>query len=262
MTAPAWAVPADGLVPPAGAGDVGLVGSVAATLRSLSLPLLTLLVVGGVAWFLTQSGRKSGRRYAVILVGLGDTLPVRSRPGQTGEIIHRYEGSARQIESIGTSRKVDGTVWVPISSPGGQGWVDEAYLTEDVARVSFEQDVQTEEMVRTLRAKLKDGATLSTSPRGTIDPESFQRDEGRRELGRHATEKLAELIGDWRATFHIDKTASLAALRPPQLRNLHWISFEAPGLAPWQLFFEYCDGGAHPVAALPERVPVDIASLR
>ena len=260
VTAPAWGVPQDGLVPPAGAGDVSLVASIMATLRSLYLPLLTLLVVGGVFWFLTQSGRSSGRRYAVILVGLGDTLPVRRRPGPTGEIVHRYEGSARQIESIGNPRTVDGVVWVPVSSPGGQGWVEESYLTEDVARVSFERDVQDKAIVREMKAKLKDGAILSTSPRGMIDPETFRREPGRHQLGSHATTKVAKLVGDWRAIFHIDKTASLAALRPPQLRNLHWISFEAPGVAPWQLFFEYCDGEVYPVAAVPERAPAEVDS--
>jgi len=260
VTAPAWGVPRDGLVPPSGAGDVGLVASIMATLRSLYLPLLTLLVVGGVFWFLTQSGRRPGRRYAVILVGLGDTLPVRGRPGHTAGIVHRYEGSARQIESIGNPRTVDGVVWMPVSSPGGQGWVEESYLTEDVAGVSFEQDVQSKEIVREMKVRLKDGAILSTSPRGMIDPETFQREPSRRRLGNHATTKVAELIGDWRATFHIDKTASLAALRPPQLRNLHWISFEAPGVAPWQLFFEYCDGEVYPVAAVPERAPAEVDS--
>jgi hypothetical protein len=262
VAAPAWEAPRDGLVPPAGVGDVGLVAGLVATLRSLYLPLLTLLVVGGVSWFLTQIGRRTGRRYAVILVGLGDTLPVRRRPGHSAEVVHRFEGSARQIESIGAARTVDGTVWVPVSSPGGQGWVEEAYLTEDVARVSFEEDIRGNELVRELKNKLKEGATLSTSPRGTIDPEAFCRDENRRQLGKHATTRLAELIGDWRATFHIDKTASLSALRPPQLRNLHWISFEAPGKAPWQLFFEYCEGEVYPVAALPERAPAQIESNR
>ena len=68
-----------------------------AALRSLYLPMITLAMVGAVAWVLTQRGRDTRSRYAVVLVGLDDTLPVRSRPSHTGEIIHRFEGSARQI---------------------------------------------------------------------------------------------------------------------------------------------------------------------
>jgi len=261
VAAPAWAAPSAGLSPRAGTGNSdGLWAGVGEAFRSLYLPMLTLLVVGVVAWFLTQRGRDTTVRYAVVLIGLGDTLPVRARPGHSGEVVHHFEGSARQIEALGRPRSGEGSTWLPVASLGGQGWVEMRYLTEDVARVSFERDVVDSDLVRELRRRLKEGSTIATSPRGPIDPESFERDSGRVRLGVHATSKLAALIGDWRASYHIDGSASLAALRPPQLRNFHWISFEAPSQDPWQLFLEYHEGRPYPVAALPERAPAEAGS--
>jgi hypothetical protein len=153
---------------------------------------------------------------------------------------------------------VDGIEWLPVATSSGQGWVESQYLTEDVARATFESDLMERGIVRDLRRNLKEGSTISSSSRGVIDPEGFTRDGDRYQLGGHATARLAALLGDWRASFHVDETASIAALRPPQLRNLHWVSFEAPGVDPWQLFFEYRDGQPYPVAALPENVSVPV----
>lgn len=257
-----WASPPNGLVPPGGVGDAeGLLAVVTRNLRSLYLPMLTLLVVGGTAWLLSQRDGANRAKRAIVLIGLSATLSVRERPNREAKVIDEYDGSARQIDVVGRRRIVDGVEWLPVSSAGGRGWVEATYLTEDVARVSFERDVSDTDLVRELRHRLKEGATIATSSRGLIDPETFERDHSRRRLGSRATLKLTALLQDWRATFHIDKTASLAALRPPELRNLHWISFEAPGLDPWQLFFEYHDGRPYPVAALPERVPVEIDTM-
>jgi hypothetical protein len=205
---------------------------------------------------MSQRDTRPGRKYAVVLVGRGELLAVNEKASHDSTVVHRFDYSSRQVDVIGRRRVVDGVEWLPVATSSGQGWVESQYLTEDVARATFEADLAERDIIRELRRKLKDGATLSCSSRGVIDPEGFSRDGARRQLGAHATASLAALLGDWRASFHVDKTASIAALRPPQLRNLHWVSFEAPELDPWQLFFEYRDGQPYPVAALPENVPI------
>ena len=251
---PQWEAPIDGLVPEPGAGNgPGVIATAIDTLGQFYLPLLTLLVVAGTAWLLSRKNQAAGVMHAVVLTGLEQSVPVYDRP--SGDVIHQYPPAQRQIEVLGASRSADGEDWLPVASPGGRGWMRARFLTEDVASASFYEDVMDMDLVRTLRTSLKEGNTIATSPRGRIDPENFERDPARRELSGHAVAKLTALVTDWRATFHIDKTASTTALRPPQMRNLHWISFEAPGLDPWQLYFEYHEGKPHPVAALPERLP-------
>lgn len=259
VPSPVWAAPVGSLSLPTGTGDPnGFTNTLQRSLSSLALPLLLLAAVGLSAWIVSQRGRKPGRRYAVVLVARDDTLAVHEKPSTTSQVVHNYPSSARQIEVTGGKRSADGVSWLPVSTASGRGWVDAVYLTEDIARTTFDSDLAERDLIRELRRKLKQGSTLNCSSRGVIDPETFERDSSRRYLGGYATAKLATLIGDWRASVHIDKAASLAALRPPELRNLHWVSLDAPGLEPWQLFFEYHDGQAYPVAALPENATVPV----
>lgn len=258
VTSPAWAAPPTSSLEAGDGNEEGFFAILARNLSSLYLPILTLFVVGIAAWLLSQRGHSPMRRRAVVLLGRGESLPVYERPSSSAGVIHNFGHSERQIEVVGRKREAEGQAWLPVATPNGRGWADAGHLTEDVARASFELDLAEREIIRELRRRLKQGATIATSPRGVIDPESFTRDPERRQLGGNATTKLAALIGDWRAAFHIDKTASMAGLRPPQLRNLHWVSFDAPGLDPWLLFFEYHDGNPHPVAALPETAPVEV----
>jgi hypothetical protein len=250
-----WAAPPVSVTPTPGDSE-GFLGALLRHLGTLLMPLLLLCLTGVTAWIMSQRDRMPGRKYAVVLVGRGEVLGVHERASHESAVMHRYEYSSRQIDVIGRRRVFEGVEWLPVSTSSGQGWVESHYLTEDVARTTFESDLAEGDIVRELRRRLREGATISTSSRGVIDPEAFSRDGERQQLGRNATARLAALLGDWRASFHVDETASIAALRPPQLRNLHWVSFEAPDLDPWQLFFEYRDGRPHPVAALPENVSV------
>lgn len=257
VTSPQWAPPP--VAPPSEEGEQeGFLGGLARQLGTLLMPLLLLGLVGVLAWLMSQRDRKPVRKHAVVLVGRSELLDVHDKPTRDSKVVHQFEYSARQVDVIGRRRVVDGVEWLPVSTSDGQGWVQSQYLTEDVARATFEHDLTERDIVRELRRKLKEGTTISSSTRGVIDPEGFYRDGDRRQLGGNATARLTALLEDWRASFHVDRTASMSALRPPQLRNLHWVSFEAPGLDPWQLFFEYRDGRPHPVAALPENVAVPV----
>ena len=258
VAGPGWEAPSPLSIESGDGNADGFFAIIWRNLRSLYLPLLTLVVVGIAAWLLTQNGRRNLPRHAVVLLGRNDSLPVYERPSKSAVAIHSLEYSARQVEVVGRKRESDGSSWLPVATPNGHGFAEARYLTEDVARASFEGDVVERDLVREMRQRLKSGATLATSPRGIVDPETFVRDQSLRELGRHATGQLTALMGDWRASFHIDKNASMEALRPPQLKNFHWISFEAPGLDSWQLFFEYHDGQPYPVAALPESAPIEV----
>ncbi len=255
VTSPGWAAPPAAVTPEPGDPE-GFLTSLLRHLGTLLMPLLLLGLIGVTAWIMSHRDRTPGRKHAVVLVGYGEVLPVHEKAAHDSPVLHRLEYSSRRVDVVGRPRLVDGIEWLPVATSSGQGWVESQYLTEDVARATFERDLMQREIVRDLRRNLKEGSIISSSSRGVIDPEVFTRDGARHQLGGNATARLAALLGDWRASFHVDETASIAALRPPQLRNLHWVSFEAPGLDPWQLFFEYRDGQPYPVAALPENVSV------
>jgi len=257
VTGPGWVAPAVA-VGPGPADPEGFFGSLLRHLGSLLMPLLLLGLIGVSAWIMSQRDKSPRRRYAVVLVGRGQMLDVHEKPSHDSAVVHQLEYSSRQVEVVGRRRIVADVEWMPVATSSGRGWVESQYLTEDVARATFENDLAERAMIRELRRKLKDGTTISSSSRGVIDPETFTRDGGRHQLGGHATSRLATLLGEWRASFHVDQTASIAALRPPQLRNLHWVSFEAPGCDPWLLFFEYHDGRPYPVTAMAENVSAPV----
>ncbi len=257
VAGPQWAAPPVAVAGGAESGG-GFVASLVSHLETLLLPLLLLGLVGVTAWIMSQREGVPGRKHAVVLVARGESLAVHEKATRDSKVVYRFGHSSRRIDVVGRRRLLDGVEWLPVSTPAGRGWVESQYLTEDVARATFEADLVERDIIRELRRKLKGGAPISTSSRGVIDPEGFGRDRERRQLGGNATAHLAALLDDWRASFYVDRTASLTALRPPQLRNLHWVSLEAPGLDPWQLFFEYSDGHPYPVAALAENVVVPV----
>ena len=122
--------------------------TVAPTAAATSLP-------GG-----TPSGTPS-RAYAVILVGAGDALNIRSGAGSDNALVGTFPSTAKDILRTGPSATSDGELWVQVQKPGGgTGWVDAKYLTEYVPQATFCADAHVNSLLASLAHTLiaSDGA--------------------------------------------------------------------------------------------------------
>ena len=109
-------------------------------------------------------GQPSGP-YAVIHVGAGETLNVRSAPGTGASVIATYSATSTNVMRTGPSSNVNNVLWVQVISPGGgNGWVNSAYLTEYVAPDTFCADGRVNNLLTNF------GNAVRSSNGGTLAP--------------------------------------------------------------------------------------------
>ena len=109
-------------------------------------------------------GQPSGP-YAVIQVGAGETLNVRSAPGTGASVIATYSATSTNVMRTGPSSNVNNVLWVQVISPGGgNGWVNSAYLTEYVAPDTFCADGRVNSLLTNF------GNAVRSSNGGTLAP--------------------------------------------------------------------------------------------
>jgi len=79
-----------------------------------------------------------GPQYAVVLVGTGDSLNIRSGPGAANALIGSFPAGTANVIRTGPSTQADGETWVQVQAPsGGTGWVAARFLTEFVPQATF-----------------------------------------------------------------------------------------------------------------------------
>ncbi|HTX92283.1 MAG TPA: SH3 domain-containing protein [Anaerolineales bacterium] len=109
-----------------------------------------------------QPGSPSGP-YAVIGVGSGEVLNIRSTPSTAGSVAGTFPAAATNVMRTGPSIQVDTDLWVQVQNPsGGTGWVNAAYLTEYVPSATFCADTH----VNTLLSNF--GNAVQTSNGGVL----------------------------------------------------------------------------------------------
>jgi hypothetical protein len=112
----------------------------------------------------TPTGAPSGP-YAVILVGAGDVLNIRSGPGSDNALVGTFPPSATNILRTGPSTTAGGVLWFQVQNPGGgTGWVNARYLTEYVPHATFCADAHVNNLVASLGHALaiSDGPGLAS----------------------------------------------------------------------------------------------------
>lgn len=108
--------------------------------------------------------RSTAPYFAVIGVGEGDMLNVRSGPGVGNEIIDTLPPNAAGIALASGHQIMGEATWVSIGLPsGGTGWVNAQYLAEEVSKEKFCSDPRvielSEKFVKAVEAL--DGVALS-----------------------------------------------------------------------------------------------------
>lgn len=215
------------------------------------------------------SFRSRPRRWAVVLVGQQQTLPVYGEPAGSN-IIYSYGPRATGIASTGKTTMLRSTEWLPVETPRGEGWVYCHYLTEEVDLEEFAGDSRPSELVHEFASRMRSGRDLSplvsrrglvvamTGPPTKIAPDRLEELLGKSRLHRFPT---TDNSLDANEVFEVavarpfieayDATDVVTASTPHSRRSLIptecWnFPYLALGIRdrvqPWLVFFEYRDG--------------------
>lgn len=217
------------------------------------------------------SFRSRPRRWAVVLVGQQQTLPVYDKAAGA-QTIYSYGPRATGIASSGKTTMIRSTEWLPVDTPRGVGWVYCHYLTEEVDLEEFAGDSRPSELVHEFASRLRKGGDLTplisrrglvvamTGPPTKIPPERLEELLGRSRLHRFPTTGTSL---DTNEIFEIavarpfieayDATDIVTASTPHSRRSLIpaecWnFPYLALGIRdkvqPWLVFFDYRNGKA------------------
>lgn len=108
--------------------------------------------------------------YRVAFVADDDTLNVRNRPNTNADIVTRLSPDATGIEiTDDEGQNFRGSVWLPIGTAEGEGWVNSRFLTESVSRETFCADPAVSDLISRFERAVaeQDGRAL----RGLIHPD-------------------------------------------------------------------------------------------
>jgi len=103
--------------------------------------------------------------YAVILVGSGDVLNIRSGPGSSNPTVGTFLPTATNVMRTGPTATSGSELWVQVQNPGGgTGWVNAKYLTEYVPHATFCADSRVNALLTGLGHALttSDGSQLAS----------------------------------------------------------------------------------------------------
>lgn len=104
--------------------------------------------------------------YAVVLVAPGDVLNVRAEPDPAAAVVGTLGPAARGVVATGERRPVGSAEWAQVRVGAATGWVNAAYLTEDVDAMRFKGD----DRVLTLLASLSGAIRSRGSMAGLLAP--------------------------------------------------------------------------------------------
>ncbi|MDH3471228.1 MAG: Ig-like domain-containing protein, partial [Acidimicrobiia bacterium] len=241
------------------------------TLGALQLPLLFLgigvlgfALVGGVTGAPILLGSKRSRFWAVALMDRELTMKVHAKPHVEADTVYQFEPTASSIKSVGRSVTHNGTEWLPVLTPGGEGWVDATFLTESVPLSDFQSDRAPVQLVQSLARRLERGGDVASliSPRGlaiSLSGRPLLIDHDRLRLmlegSDHALDGAADdlhnsVLAPLLATLkeaQIDPKAKhiRSALIPVELWNFRYLAIQAPGQQSWLVYFDYRHGSPY-----------------
>jgi hypothetical protein len=101
--------------------------------------------------------------YQVAFVGDNDVLNVRRQPHWQADVVGELAPDATGITVIGEGRPAQGTsLWLPVETAVGEGWVNSRFLTETVSREAFCGDPQVTALIDQFRRAVaeEDGKLL------------------------------------------------------------------------------------------------------
>jgi hypothetical protein len=112
----------------------------------------------------TPTGTPTPALYRVAYVLSDDVLNIRSSAGVQNPKVGELGPHAGDVRITGGGRMVEPSLWVPISSSGGSGWVNSRFLTGQVSQADFCQDARVEAIVDAigLAVENQDGDILAS----------------------------------------------------------------------------------------------------
>ncbi|MDH3398297.1 MAG: Ig-like domain-containing protein, partial [Acidimicrobiia bacterium] len=124
-----------------------LAGAFFDSFDALRLPLVFLLmalvwalIFGGLfssPWFVFGSRR---RFWSIVLVDRESMVGVYAEPDFGSTTVYNYPPTTQSIRSNGAPKRKGKTVWMPVYTPNGEGWIDAYYLTQEVDDKTFAGD--------------------------------------------------------------------------------------------------------------------------
>jgi len=101
--------------------------------------------------------------YRVAFVAANDTLNVRRQPSVNAAVIAELPADATGIQVIAEGEAILGnSLWLPVETAAGDGWVNSRFLTEDIGRDRFCADPEVDELLDVLQKAIanEDGELL------------------------------------------------------------------------------------------------------
>ena len=232
------------------------------SISAMQLPIVLLLL--GALWFLVGgtpwvTGLLSKRRHwAVVWVGSEDKLEVHGQPSADSPTLFKLLPNARGLLSTGRAVKAeDGTMWLPIETDTGQGWVNRHNVTEDIDGIEFAADRLPNHLVnrlaRTRHRRLGSalvgtrGMFVSLNGQAVNVPTDRISEILTNDHDGEAPSLLDLFLDSWNAQDHetaIDAPLERSHLIPAECKNYHYLSVRSPGSPGWMIFFEYRQGRA------------------
>lgn len=101
--------------------------------------------------------------YQVAFVAANDTLNVRRQPSANADVVTQLPSNATGVQVIGEGESIrGGSIWLPVATSAGDGWVNSRFLTESVSREAFCGDAAVTELLDQLEEAIaeEDGKLL------------------------------------------------------------------------------------------------------
>ena len=193
-------------------------------------------------------------------------VPVYVEPDFETSVVYNYPPTAEKIRSIGAPKRKGKTVWMPIETPNGEGWIDAHYLTQEIDNETFARDQRPPELAEEFVAALTAGDSRAlqklVSQRGlaavrfgspvvvpvhrlktllsTEKEPGWWRSDPVTAMEALFPERLAEpfLSTYWAGKHPTEPAKPATLLIPAEIRNFHRYTYTSDQ-GTWWLLFEY-----------------------
>jgi hypothetical protein len=102
--------------------------------------------------------------YAVVGLALDDTLDVHAAPGNDQAIVGTIPPYGTSLQVTGQGREAGGLAWAPLSSQELEGWVDSAFLAQQVGQASEAVAMRATAIIQTIAVKDLDALSQFVHP--------------------------------------------------------------------------------------------------
>ena len=232
----------------------------------LGFAAITLVGLRGVSRYPVLFSRRSQHFWAVVMVGRERRLAVHETPDPNSNVIYKLGPTTQSLRGTGAEDSVEGTRWVGISTPTGEGWVEGWKVTEQVDAKYFLNDTRPRAILEDFLGRLRFNRDVTdlVSERGLllVLADMIQILD-KKVLPQLLSDPADTVIrgGGWSPRdFHLEVVRPLldasndtpvisphvahaeTSLLPSPMRNFRYLALRGQGTQSWLVFFEYSGG--------------------